>query len=67
MLAQDLDVLAEAGVQTALEDPESDLVDRIRRHLHEYLARRPQTIRLDTTWVGVEATYQRLLQALAAR
>lgn len=56
----------EARVQTALEDPEFDLVDRIRRHLDEYLARRPHTIRLDTTGVGVEATYQRLLEALAA-
>lgn len=56
----------EARVQTALEDPESDLVDRIRRHLDEYLARRPHTIRLDTTGIGVDASYQRLLEALAA-
>lgn len=55
----------EARVQTALQDPESDLVARIRRHLDEYLARRPHTIRIDTTGVGVETSYQRLLEALA--
>lgn len=57
----------EARVQTALEDPESDLVDRIRRHLDEYLARRPHTIRLDTSGVGVDVSYQRLLEVLDAR
>lgn len=56
----------EGQVQTALEDPKSDLVDRIRRHLDEYLAKRPHTILLDTTGLGEDASYQRLLEALAA-
>lgn len=54
----------EARVQAALENPDSDLVDRIRRHLNEYLAKRPQTIQLDTTGLGEDASYQRLLEAL---
>jgi hypothetical protein len=57
----------EERVQMALEDPESDLVDRIRGHLDEYLAQRPQTIRLDTTGLGEEASYQRLLEVLGAQ
>ena len=56
----------EARIQTMLEDPDADLVDRIRRHLDEYLARRPQTIRLDTTGLGEDASYEALLNALAA-
>lgn len=56
----------EARIQTALEAPDADLVDRIRRHLDEYLAKRPQTIRLDTTGLGEDASYQRLLNALDA-
>lgn len=56
----------QARVQAALVDPESDLVDRIRVHLNEYLAGRPGAIRLDTTHLGVDATYQRLLSALGA-
>jgi hypothetical protein len=56
----------EARIQTRLEDPESDLVDRIRQHLAEYLADRPQTIWLDTTGLGEDESYARLLNALAA-
>ena len=56
----------EARIQAGLEDPESDLVDRIRRHLAEYLADRPHTIRLDTTGLGEDESYQALLNALAA-
>ena len=56
----------EARVQTALENPESHLVDRIRGHLNEYLAKRPRTIRLDTTGLGEDASYQRLRIALEA-
>ena len=56
----------EARIQKALEDPQSDVVDRIRRHLNEYLSKRPGTIRLDTTGLGEDAAYQRLLAALAA-
>lgn len=55
----------EARIQTWLEDPDSDLVDRIRQHLHEYLAERPLTIRLDTTGLGEDASYERLLSVLA--
>jgi hypothetical protein len=43
----------EARIQRALEDPQSDIVDRIRGHLNEYLAKRPRTIQLDTTGLGV--------------
>lgn len=53
VLALDLDVLA-------------DLVDRIRRHLDDYLAGRPGTIRLDTTGIGVDASCQHLLEALTS-
>jgi hypothetical protein len=56
----------EARIQTWLEDPDNDLVDRIRHHLNEYLAERPHAIRLDTTGLGEDASYERLLNALAA-
>ena len=56
----------EAQVQAALEDPDSDLVRKIRGHLNDYLAKRPHTIRIDTTGLGEDATYQRLLNALNA-
>lgn len=56
----------QAHIQAALVDPDSDLVDRIRGHLSEYLARRPEAIRLDTTGLGEDATYQRLVSTLRA-
>ncbi len=56
----------EAHIQARLEGPDSGLVDRIRGHLDEYLADRPQTIRIDTTGLGVDAAYEALLHALAA-
>jgi hypothetical protein len=56
----------EAHLQTALEDPQLDRVDRIRRDLNEYLAERPRILRLDTTGLEEEASYQRLLDALDA-
>lgn len=55
----------ETLVQVALDDPASDLVGRIRRHLADYLAHRPDVIRIDTTELGEDATYGRLLDALA--
>ncbi|OLF07370.1 hypothetical protein BLA60_27780 [Actinophytocola xinjiangensis] len=54
----------EDRIQAALADPDSDLFVRIRRHLDEYLARRPHAIRIDTTGVGENTSYQRLLDAL---
>lgn len=54
----------EQRIQTALEDPNSDLVDRIRDHLADYLSRRPHAIRLDTTGLGEHATYLRLQDVL---
>jgi AAA domain-containing protein len=54
----------EAHVQAALEDTESDLLLRIRAHLAEYLAQRPDAIRIDTTNLGVEASYDCLVDAL---
>lgn len=56
----------EARIQEFLEDPHSDLIERIRTHLGEYLAGRPATIRLDTTGRGVDATYDDLLSVLAS-
>ena len=56
----------EARIQAMLEDPDTDLVDRIRAHLEEYLAGRPDTILLDTTGLGEDASYVRLLNALGA-
>jgi hypothetical protein len=56
----------ETRIQAALEDPNSDLVERIRGHLDEYLARRPGTMRIDTTGLGEDASYLRLLNALDA-
>lgn len=55
----------EVRIQTWLEDPDSDLVDRIRQHLDEYLAERPHTIRLDTSGLGEDASYERLLGVLS--
>ena len=57
----------EARVQAVLADPESDLVHRIRGHLNDYLDRRPHTIRIDTTDLGEDASYRRLLNALDAQ
>ena len=54
----------EAHLQARLEDPDGDLVNRIRGHLAEYLADRPHTIRLDTTGLGEDASYQALLNVL---
>jgi len=54
----------EAHVQAALVDPDSDLILRIRGHLHEYVAARPDTIRIDTTNLGEDASYACLLNAL---
>lgn len=51
-------------IQAALVDPSSDLVERIRGHLAEWLALRPQAIRIDTTGLGEDQTYLRLLDAL---
>ena len=55
----------EARIQTRLEDPNSDLVGRIRQHLAAYLVDRPNTIRIDTTGLGADESYARLLDALA--
>jgi hypothetical protein len=54
----------QARVQAALVDPDSDLIDRIRGHLSEHLSRRPGAIRLDTTGLGEDTTYRRLLSVL---
>ena len=54
----------EAHVQAALEDAQSDLLLRVRAHLAEYLAQRPDAIRIDTTKLGEEASYACLLNTL---
>lgn len=54
----------EAAIQEALMDPAVDRIARIRGHLAEYLATRPDTIRLDTSGLDVETTYARLCTAL---
>ena len=46
--------------------PDSDLVHKIRPHLNDYLAKRPHTIRIDTTGLREDATYQLLLSTLNA-
>ena len=56
----------EVRIQEALTDPNSDLVARIRGHLAEYLSMRPQVIRVDTTGIGEDASYERMLDALDA-
>jgi predicted kinase len=52
----------EASIQSRLET--SDLVERIRGHLAEYLHGRPDTIQLDTTGLTVDQTYVRLVNLL---
>ena len=52
----------EARIQSDLET--SDLVDRIRGHLAEYLGGRPDTIQLDTTGLTIDQTYVRLMTLL---
>ncbi|WP_243058053.1 ATP-binding protein [Nocardioides sp. SR21] len=56
----------EAHVQAALEDANAGLVHKIRDHLAEYLAHRPRSIRIDTTGLGEDESYRRLLAALDA-
>lgn len=55
----------EAQIQSSLEDNDGDVVNRIRQHLAEYLADRPDAVRLDTTGLDEDATYARLLDVLA--
>lgn len=55
----------EARIQTSLQDPSGDLVLRIREQLTEYLAYRPDTLRLETTSLGEDATYNGILHLLA--
>jgi hypothetical protein len=52
----------EARIQSVLET--SDLVERIRGHLAEYLDGRPDTIQLDTTGQTIDQTYVRLIKLL---
>jgi AAA domain len=52
----------EARIQLNLET--SDLVERIRGHLAEYLHGRPDTIQLDSTGLTIDQTYVRLMNLL---
>lgn len=52
----------EARIQSSLDT--SDLVERIRGHLAEYLHGRPDTIQLDTTGLTIDQTYVRLMSLL---
>ena len=54
----------EAGIQSRLET--SDLAEKIRGHLAEYLIGRPDTIQLDTSGLTIDQTYVRLLNLLGA-
>jgi len=54
----------EARVQTILEDPSSNVVERIGQHLAQHLANRPQAIQIDTTGLDEDETYALLLRAL---
>jgi hypothetical protein len=51
-----------ARIQSELET--SDLMERIRGHLAEYLRGRPGTIQLDTTGLTIDQTYVRLMNLL---
>lgn len=42
----------------------SDLTERIRGHLAEYLHGRPDTILLDTTGLSIDQTYAHLMNLL---
>jgi predicted kinase len=52
----------EAWIQSRLET--SDLAERIRGHLAEYLRGRPDTIQLDTTGLTIDQAYARLVNLL---
>ena len=52
----------EARIQSRLET--SDLMERIRGHLAEYLHGRPDTIQLDTTGLTIDQIYLRLMNLL---
>jgi len=52
----------EARIQSRLET--SDLMERIRGHLAEYLDGRPDTILLDTTGLTIDQAYLRLVNLL---
>jgi predicted kinase len=54
----------DAHIQALLTDPESDLGDRTQRHLAEYLADRPNAVRLDTTDLTEEQAYALLLRTI---
>lgn len=56
----------ESAIQALLTDPESDLVERVGRHLAEYLAHRPHAVRLDTTGMTEHDTYALLTRVLDA-
>lgn len=52
----------EAAIQSRLET--SDLMEKIRGHLAEYLRGRPDTIQLDTTGLTIDQTFVRLIDLL---
>jgi AAA domain len=56
--ASDVETRIQSGLET------TDLVERIRRHLAEYLDRRPHTIQLNTTGLTIDQTYVRLTNLL---
>lgn len=52
----------EARIQSGLET--SDMAQRIRGHLAEYLHGRPDAIQLDTTGLTIDQTYVRMMRLL---
>jgi hypothetical protein len=54
----------QAVLRTGLVDAGPDLVERIRKHLAEHLAGRPDALRVETTGIGEEEAYRRLLDVL---
>ena len=54
----------ETHIQALLTDPDGDLVDRTRNHLAEYLADRPEAVRLDTTDLDEDEAYALLLRVI---
>jgi predicted kinase len=62
---RDIDAMG-AYVHASLTRADGELMGRIRGHLAEYLADRPDALTIDTTLLDEDATYRRLLALVAA-
>lgn len=57
----------EATIQRLVEDPQSDLLERIDEHLAQYLDERPDAVRLDTSHLSIDETYRAVLSVVEGR